>query len=104
MNFLDLERPVITGPTIVAAREQISSDLHGEVVLLNLKNGVYYGLNEVGAQIWNLIQEPKTVSEVRDALLQIYEVESHRCEQELLAILQKLADEQLIEVKDVATS
>jgi len=84
--------------TVVATRGQVSSDLGGEVAILNLKNGMYYTLDEVGAWIWNLIQEPKTVSEVCAATLDEYEVDHERCERDVLALLQSLATEELIEV------
>jgi hypothetical protein len=92
------------GSTVVAAKNQVSSDLGGEVAILDLKAGVYYGLDAVGARIWSLIQEPRTVNEIRDILLEEYEVEPERCERDLLALLQKLADEGLIEVKDEASA
>ena len=39
------------------------SDVQGdEVVLLNLRDGVYYGLDGVGARVWTLVQEPRTVA------------------------------------------
>jgi hypothetical protein len=44
---------------VVATKDQVSSDLGGEVAILDLKAGVYYGLDTVGARIWNLIQEPR---------------------------------------------
>jgi len=61
---------------------------------------VSYSLNAVGVRIWNLIQEPRTMNEVRDILLQKYEVEPDRCECDLLALLEGLATEGLIEIKD----
>jgi hypothetical protein len=85
--------------TVVAAKDQVSSDLGGEVAILDLKAGVYYGLDAVGARIWSLIQEPRTVNEIRDILLEEYEVEPERCERDLLVLLQRLADEGLIEVE-----
>jgi hypothetical protein len=85
--------------TVVAAKDQVSSDLGGEVAILDLKAGVYYGLDAVGARIWSLIQEPRTVNEIRDILLEEYEVEPERCERDLLALLQRLADEGIIEVE-----
>ena len=83
----------------MAAKDQVSSDLGGEVAILDLKAGVYYGLDAVGARIWSLIQEPRTVNEIRDILLEEYEVEPERCERDLLVLLQRLADEGIIEVK-----
>ena len=86
--------------TVVATGDQVSSDLKGEVAILNLKAGVYYGLDGVGARIWTLLQEPKTVSEIRDVLLQEYDVEAERCKRDLLALLQRLVNEGLVEVED----
>ena len=85
---------------ILIAKEQLSCDLGGEVAILNLKNGVYYGLDPVGARIWNLIQEPRRVSAVWDALVKEYDVEPNRCERDLLAFLHDLAAEGLVEVQD----
>jgi hypothetical protein len=85
--------------TVVAAKNQVSSDLGGEVAILDLKAGVYYGLDAVGARIWSLIQEPRTVNEIRNILLEEYEVEPERCERDLLVLLQRLANEGLIEVE-----
>ena len=85
--------------SVVATSEQASSDLEGEAVILNLKSGAYYGLNAVGARIWNLLQEPRTVSEIRDTLLAEYEVEPQQCDRELLALLQQLEAEGLIELR-----
>ena len=86
--------------TVVAAKDQVSSDLGGEVAILDLKAGVYYGLDAVGARIWSLIQEPRTVNEIRDILLEEYEVEPEHCEADLLALLRRLADEGLVEVRN----
>jgi len=88
------------GSTVVVAKEQVSCDLGGEAAILNLKSAVYYGLDPVGARIWNLIQEPKRIKEIYEILLKEYNVEPGRCERDLLALLEKLVEEGLIEVKD----
>ena len=44
---------------MVATKDQVSCDLAGEAAILNIKSGVYYGLDPVGARIWNLMQEPR---------------------------------------------
>ena len=89
---------------ITACKNQVSAELDGEAVILSLDSGTYYGLNESGAVIWQFLQEePRRVHEIRDALLAEYDVEADRCEQELLALLQSMADAGLIEVQDEAT-
>jgi hypothetical protein len=84
---------------VVAAKDQVGCDLAGEAVILNLASGVYYGLDAVGARIWHLIQAPKAVRDIRDALLREYDIDAERCERELLALLQELAGHGLIEVQ-----
>jgi hypothetical protein len=85
--------------SVVASKDQVFSDLGGEVAILHLKAGVYYGLDAVGARIWDLIQEPRFVEEVLDVLVSEYEVEPGRCESDLITLLQRLAEEGLIEVE-----
>ena len=64
-----------------------------------MKSGIYYGLNAVGARIWNLIQEPKTVDEVAAAILAEYDVETDRCQHDIVALLQDLAAHGLVEIR-----
>ncbi len=86
--------------TVVVSKEQASADLGDEAAILNLKDGVYYGLDPVGARIWKLIETPRTVREVRDTLLEEYDVEVDRCEKDLIALLQQLAKNDLIDIVD----
>jgi hypothetical protein len=95
-----VRRNLSRGSNVVVAKEQVSSDLGGEVAILNLKASKYYGLNDVGARIWSLMQQPRTVEEIRDTLVREYEVEPDRCERDLVRLLQRLADEGLVVVSD----
>ena len=82
----------------MVAKEQVSCDLASEAAILNLQTGLYYGLDPLGARIWNLIQQPRTVGDVLQVLLKEYKVDSERCERDLFGLLQELAAEGLIEV------
>ncbi|MBD0264339.1 MAG: lasso peptide biosynthesis PqqD family chaperone [Tolypothrix sp. T3-bin4] len=103
MNSKQLDREILESSIIVANEEQISSDLGGEAVILNLKTGVYHGLNEVGARIWNLIEQPSSVSDIKQILLQEYEVEAQQCDRDLKALLEDLLAAGLIDVKNNTT-
>jgi hypothetical protein len=84
---------------VVATSEQVSVDLADEVVILNVRHGEYYGLNAVGARIWALIQQPSTVQAVRDALLEEYpDAGEERCTRDMLALLDQLAEADLISI------
>ena len=83
---------------IVAVKDQVSCDLGGEAAILNLASGVYYGLDSVGARVWNLIKAPRTLRELRDTLLAEYDVDAARLDGDLRDLLARLADEGLITV------
>ena len=85
---------------VVAVREQISCDLADESVVLDLRQGVYYGMNGVAAKVWNLVQEPRTVSEIRDSLLESYDVEVDDCTTDLIALLRQLSEWKLVELRN----
>ena len=94
----DKKQPILLNGVVVANREQISANLDDEVVILHLNADSYYGLDQVGVFVWNLIQEPRKVSDIRDAIFEEYEVELEHCERDLLALLEELAAYQLIDV------
>lgn len=101
MHALPLGPAISTQSIVTVAKDKLSADLADEAVILDVQSGAYYGLDEVGALIWALIQEPKAVDEVCQVLLQQYDVEADSCERDLVAFLQELADQGLIEVQDV---
>ena len=88
---------------VIAAPEQVSCPLGEESAILNLKNTVYYGLNPVGARVWNLLQQARTVGDLRDTLLDEYDVDATRCETDLLELLEEMRSEGLIQVMSAAS-
>lgn len=94
-----MEAPLTLHSVVVAASEQVSCPLGEESAILNLKSSSYYGLDPVGTLVWNLLQNPRGIGEIRDALLHEYDVEAERCERDLLDLLCKMREEGLIEVR-----
>ena len=97
-----MDAPLSLQTTVMVSSQQVSCPLGDEAAILNMKNSVYYGMNPVGATVWNLLKQPKTVAEIRDAIVAEYEVEETRCEQDLLSLLEEMRSEGLIEVRGEA--
>jgi hypothetical protein len=87
---------------VTVTKEQVSCDLAGETAILDLKSGEYYGLNPVGARVWDLIQETRRVTDVLRIILDEYDVAAESCERDLLALITELHGKGLVEVKDAA--
>jgi coenzyme PQQ synthesis protein D (PqqD) len=68
--------------------------------LLSLESAVYYGLDSVGSRIWELMQEPIRVSEIRDVIAREYDVGTAQCEADVIAFLREVAAKGLIAVSN----
>jgi hypothetical protein len=89
---------------VVATKDQSSCPLGDDTVILDLKAGLYFSLNNVGAMIWQLIQQPKSVKEIREAILEAFDVEREVCDRDLVALLRELATRNLVEVREAAAA
>ena len=96
-----MSRVIETNTVIVASQQQVTGDLpDGDIVILSLNGGVYYGLNSVGGYIWKSIQSPVTVQDIYNLLLNEYDVDAQECYAELIELLEELAKNGLIQVKE----
>ena len=90
----------LTTARLKAVEEHLFSNLEGEAVLLNLKNGKYYGLNVVGVAVWQRLQQPTTFAEIQSGILDEFAVTPEVCRREVLAFLTRMHDEELLELVD----
>jgi len=99
MEILIMEE--LSGSSMISVtKEAVHCDVEDEVVILSMKDGVYYGLNPVGAFIWNQIQKPKRVDKICDSIMGEFDVGREECEADLMELLSELLDKGLIEVSD----
>ena len=85
---------------VTIARDVLASEIGSEVVMLNLRDGTYYGLDDVGAEIWRLIQTPTTIDRIVTALVDTYDVDADRCRADASTLLKNLAGRGLIEIRN----
>jgi hypothetical protein len=78
--------------------QQISSNLSGEVIILDHEKGVYYGLDEIGALIWAELEKgTQTLEELCQVIMKEYEVEQETCQNDISLLLNDLIKEKLVE-------
>ncbi len=94
--------PAVTKDSVfMQTKEQVSCNLNGEAVILGYKKGVYYGLDPVGARIWELLKDPVRVSDIESVILREYEVKPERCAKDVVALIKGLLKADLVEAKHV---
>lgn len=78
--------------------DQIAAEADGEVLMMHIESGNYFGLNEVASFIWNRLEQPSTVAELCDAVLADFDVERERCQADALEFLQGMVEDGLAQV------
>lgn len=93
------ERAIAMSSVVVASDQQVSCDVADESVLLSIQSSEYFGLNPVAASIWRLMQQPRSLLDIRNALLIEYGgVSVETCEAELLDFVRQLATLALVTI------
>ncbi|NWF35530.1 lasso peptide biosynthesis PqqD family chaperone [Mariprofundus sp. KV] len=78
--------------------EIVHSDMDGETVMMSVNEGNYYGLNGVGSQIWDLLEQEMSVDAICTELLSRFDVEEEQCRSEVLAFLDEMVSSKVIEI------
>ncbi|MBI4703907.1 MAG: PqqD family protein [Deltaproteobacteria bacterium] len=77
----------------------LSRILDGEAVLLDLRDGAYYGLNEPGSRIWELLATGMTVGELRARMLAEFDVDEATLRRDLEELLGELTRRGLVDLQ-----
>jgi hypothetical protein len=89
----------ITSSSIIRrSSDHIATDMPGETVVLDMRSGMYYGMEHVGALIWRLLEEPRTLAEIQRAVLEEYDVDADQCERDVIAFLEEMETAGLVEI------
>jgi hypothetical protein len=85
-------------PRVEIGPSVIYRDVSGEVVLLNLQSGVYYGLDPVGSRMWQLLMEQRPLDDVCSVMLEEYDVTADVLRADLSRLVDELASKGLVTV------
>ncbi|RWM27453.1 PqqD family protein [Mesorhizobium sp.] len=77
---------------VVATSDAVACEFGNGLALLHLKSNIYYSLNGVGAYIWELVQEPRSILDIRNAMLARYDVDAERCKADVEGLLKGLIE------------
>ncbi len=84
---------------VTFAETVFAQEVDGEMVLLDMNSENYFGLDVVGTDIWNAMQENETLDEVFKVLLMQYDVEDEVLKKDLITFVEKLKENGLLKVE-----
>lgn len=68
----------------------VTSKIDNEVVMMSVDQGEYYGLDETGSRIWEMIEEPVSVNDLVRMLIDEFDVSFEECQKDTLDFLNDL--------------
>lgn len=71
-------------------------EMDGELVMMGLDQGEYYGLKDVAASLWNHLAEPRTVEDLTGLVAAEYAVTADTCRPDIETFLAELVDKDLV--------
>jgi hypothetical protein len=87
-------------PATVVQRSQepVTTSLDEELVMLDLRQSRYFGVDAIGHRVWDLMEQPVSVSDLCAALEREFDVTPNQCRNDVLAFLEQLREADLIEI------
>ena len=76
-----------------------TAQVRDDLMMLNVEQGAYYSLDSIGAEIWNLLEQPARVRDLVDRLQQRYEVGPEQCQADVLAFIEEMNQNGMILVQ-----
>ncbi len=97
-----MSQAVITPETVIRRSDSIlASNLENEVVMMDVESGSYYGLEEPASRIWDLLAEPKSVSDLVVALQSEYDITPEQCQHEVISFVEELKKRKVVDFSDI---
>lgn len=94
---LDPESSVDLDSVVALDKDVTSADLDGEMVVLSLRTGSYFGLNQAGSSIMQLLKdEPRTVESIVDGLQEKYSADRDLLQRDVVGFLGQMRRRNLI--------
>lgn len=100
MNSTD-NRPTPSLTPLTQVRQHpdlIAAEADGEVLMMDVESGNYFGLNAVASFVWHQLEAPRTVADVCAVIQSEFEVDEEQCMTDLLAHLQAMIADGLVVV------
>jgi len=86
--------------TVKISSEVLTQEVGGETVILDLKSEGYFGLDEIGTRMWQLIQEQKNLQSVTETMLNEYDVDPDQLKTDIKNLLNELVKSGLVDIED----
>jgi hypothetical protein len=98
-----VDSATLTTATVIRRSGAILASALGEkTVMMDIEQGLYYGLNPVGTSVWQLTEHPTSIQHVCDQLLATFDVSPDRCQRDVMHVISHMLQHDIVEIVDGA--
>jgi hypothetical protein len=94
--ILDTQKVIDDNTTIARSEGLVEAGIDDEIVMMSIEQGDYYGLDSVASRIWQLLEQPQTVSKITAQLMAEYEVAAEQCRADTGAFVREMVEHGLV--------
>ena len=82
--------------TISRTGTLLEAEVDGEIVALNVESGTCYGFNSTATRVWSMIEQPRTIGEICEALVAQFDVQPEDCRRDVIELIRELQSDGLV--------
>jgi hypothetical protein len=76
----------------------LAAEVDGEIVMMSIEQGRYFGLDDIGSDIWKRIEQPCSFAALVDALAADYEADRGTIAADVTALLTRMAEQDVVKL------
>ena len=89
--------PLLSDVTLISRSPSVlAAEVDGEVVMMSIEKGCYFGLDDIASDIWKRLGTPCTFAALVDSLAVDYDADRETIEHDVRALLEKMAAQDAI--------
>jgi hypothetical protein len=86
----------MTSDALTISPQVMARQVGNETVILDLASGIYFGLDEVGSRVWELLGAGRSIESICDQLAGEYQVAGEALQSDVLALVAELRSRGLL--------
>ena len=88
----------MTPPLFMRNASTLFTSVGDDIVALSVQKGQCYGMEQVTATVWNLLERPIGIDEIATKVSEVYDVETDQCRADIEQLVAQLKDEGLVTI------
>jgi hypothetical protein len=85
--------------TILSRSEDyLSNEIDGEIVMMNIETGMYVSMNATGKSVWDILENPASISDILTALTKEYEIDAETCQKDVTPFIEQMIEKKILQV------